>query len=155
MEKNDGMTFQLGENLTLWGRSRAADATGFVVPELNIMFDAGLIVSSAKPQCVLITHSHFDHAHRVTHLTSRQVVPSFFVPKGLEPFFERYIRTSAELSGNSQDLQWEANCKLVGVDSGDTFLLQHKREFRVRVFEMVFGTKKKRRSALFSLNDVS
>ncbi len=127
--------------LTLWGRSRAADSTGFVIPELEIQLDAGVIVSSAKPKVVLISHSHADHSFRTTHLTSRTVVPTFFVPRGLEPFFHRFIRAASELSGNTTELEWEENCKLVGVEPNDTFLLPHKRDFRVRVFEMDHSVK--------------
>ncbi len=47
----------IGEGLTLIGRSRAADSTGFVVPELGMALDAGVVVGT-KPTTVLLSHTH-------------------------------------------------------------------------------------------------
>ncbi len=124
---------ELAPGITLWGRSRAADSTAFVVPELGFQFDAGAIISSAKPRYVFITHTHADHCFRVTHLTSRQVVPTFFVPAGLEPLVMKFVLAGAQLSGNSEHLDWEKNCEIRGVAHGETFLLKN---IRVRVAAM-------------------
>ncbi len=45
---------------TLKGYSRAAYRTGFYIPELNIMLDAGP-QNFNKPDHIFITHTHFDH----------------------------------------------------------------------------------------------
>jgi ribonuclease Z len=130
------MQCPLGEGITLWGRSRAADSTSFVVPELGFQFDAGAIISSAKPTSIFITHTHADHCFRVTHLTSRQVVPTFFVPAGLEPLVMKFVAAGAQLSGNTETLDWEKNCELRGVSDGESFLLQKPKNIRVRVASM-------------------
>ncbi len=130
------MQCDLGGGCTLWGRSRAADSTSFVVPELGVQFDAGAIISSAKPTVVFITHTHADHCFRVTHLTSRQVVPTFFVPAGLEGLVMKFIASGAQLSGNTENLEWEKNCEIRGVSDGDSFVLEKHRNIRVRVAAM-------------------
>ncbi|KAK4661665.1 uncharacterized protein QC763_706550 [Podospora pseudopauciseta] len=47
--------------LTLTGRSRAAWHTSFVIPELNLLLDAGLVVGAHRPKHVFLTHGHSDH----------------------------------------------------------------------------------------------
>jgi putative mRNA 3-end processing factor len=51
--------------LTLTGYSRAAYRTGFYIPELGIMLDAGP-QNFNKPSHIFITHAHADHA-RIGH----------------------------------------------------------------------------------------
>ena len=46
--------------VTLVGYSRAAYRTGFYIPELNVMLDAGPS-SSKNPSHIFITHAHIDH----------------------------------------------------------------------------------------------
>ncbi|KAK3996035.1 beta-lactamase-like protein [Cladorrhinum sp. PSN332] len=48
-------------NLTLVGRSRAAWHTSFLVPQLSLLLDAGLVINSTRPRHVFITHGHNDH----------------------------------------------------------------------------------------------
>ena len=53
-----------GDRWTLTGHSRALERTGFWIPELRIMLDAGVDLptnSGARPLAILITHGHIDH----------------------------------------------------------------------------------------------
>jgi len=46
------------------GHSRALERTGFWIPELRVMLDAGVDLptsSGARPAAILITHGHIDH----------------------------------------------------------------------------------------------
>ncbi|KAM4066793.1 hypothetical protein HRG_000815 [Hirsutella rhossiliensis] len=45
----------------LTGRSRAAWHTSFVVPQLDLLLDAGLCVNRLRPRHVFLTHGHSDH----------------------------------------------------------------------------------------------
>lgn len=48
----------------LTGKSRAAWHTSFVIPHLNLLLDAGLVVNNLRPKHILITHGHSDHCER-------------------------------------------------------------------------------------------
>ena len=45
---------------TIQGASRAAEYTGFWVPEWSLLLDCGL-PTRAQPRAVLCTHTHVDH----------------------------------------------------------------------------------------------
>ncbi len=46
---------------TLYGKSRAAHNTAFVVPELGLALDCGVEVKEIVCQHVCLTHTHTDH----------------------------------------------------------------------------------------------
>lgn len=51
---------------TLTGHSRALERTGFWIPQLRLMLDAGIDLlanSGAQPRAILITHGHIDHCN--------------------------------------------------------------------------------------------
>ena len=53
-----------GTDWTITGHSRALERTGFYIPELAVMLDAGIDVpthSGARPAAIFITHGHIDH----------------------------------------------------------------------------------------------
>lgn len=53
-----------GSPWTISGHSRALERTGFWIPEIRVMLDAGIDLptnSGARPAAILITHGHIDH----------------------------------------------------------------------------------------------
>ena len=52
---------------TIKGYSAAAFRTGFYIPQLDIMLDAG-VQNFNKPKHIFITHTHLDH---IAHLPCR------------------------------------------------------------------------------------
>lgn len=50
---------------SITGHSRALERTGFLIPELRVVLDAGVDVptdaGSSRPAAILITHGHIDH----------------------------------------------------------------------------------------------
>lgn len=53
-----------GTSWSISGHSRALERTGFWIPELRLMLDAGVDLptdSGARPVAILITHGHIDH----------------------------------------------------------------------------------------------
>ena len=133
---HSSMTCSLGAGLSLWGRSRAADSTAFIVPELGLALDAGAIISSAKPHTVLVTHSHADHCFRLTHLWSRDKVPDIYVPEESLKFVLKYVDTCVELSSCSDTFEMQPNCKVIGVNSGELISLRKDKSILIEVFEM-------------------
>ena len=53
-----------GTSWTITGHSRALERTGFWIPELRVMLDAGVALPTDKgnrPSAILVTHGHIDH----------------------------------------------------------------------------------------------
>lgn len=127
------------------GRSRAADATAFALPELNWMLDCGAIVGEVRPERVFITHTHSDHANRVTHVVSRARPPTIYVPASAAPFLEHYVDSHQAMTDNRPveavkaamavgGEQWTINRVVQGVRPGESLDVKAKgRRFRVQV----------------------
>ena len=49
-----------GTNFTLKGHSRGGERSGFQIPAISLMFDAGLRTHQT-PNHIFITHTHCDH----------------------------------------------------------------------------------------------
>lgn len=88
--------------LTLVGYSRAAYRTGFYIPELNIMLDAGPS-SSKNPSHIFITHAHVDHVAGLPFTLMRTDDDHRFTivaPTQCEAHIKKYVASMFEL--NSQ-----------------------------------------------------
>ena len=81
-------------NWTLKGYSRAAFRTGFYIPELNLMLDAGPQLR-CKPNHIFITHTHGDHIAQLpfTMIGDEKGDHIFhiYAPKQSEEFLRQYI----------------------------------------------------------------
>jgi len=142
------MSFRLPKSaggFLLEGRSRAADATAFALPELNWMLDCGAIVGNVRPERVFVTHTHSDHANRVTHTVSRARPPTIYVPAAAAGYLEHYIDAHQAMTDNRPVAavkaamaaggdQWQVNRVVEGVCAGECIDIKAKgRRFRVRV----------------------
>ena len=97
-------------NYTIRGYSRAAFRTGFYIPELGIMLDAG-------PQCfncpkeIFITHCHGDHIAELPFTffgynassenengEKEYDVPNLYGPKGSHKFVHRYLESTFQMN---------------------------------------------------------
>jgi len=83
---------------TLIGRSRAADGTAFVIPELGFAFDCGALIHHAHMKEVFISHTHHDHCCMLTFHKSRTTVPNIYVPAAAVQFVRNFLVTSQELT---------------------------------------------------------
>jgi len=90
----------VGKSLTLIGRSRAAHATGFAIPELEWQLDAGAVVHGQKPWCIFVTHTHTDHAHLLTQFRARRKPPIIFLPYSAVPLVENFLTAVQEMTDN-------------------------------------------------------
>ena len=117
------------------GRSRAADATCLTIPALAWMMDCGAIVQEWKPENVFVTHTHSDHANRVTHIASRHTPPTIHLPHSAVPLMDGYINGHQAMTDNRPlekllaamehgPPEWQVNRRLKGVDVGDVIELQ-------------------------------
>lgn len=91
-------------NLVLTGRSRAAWATSFVIPQLDVLLDAGLIVNRLRPHNVFITHGHSDHtlvtpafAHGPVVSAPGDAHADVYCPAEVEPFLAGFLRAHKQM----------------------------------------------------------
>ncbi|KAF3914068.1 hypothetical protein AA313_de0203151 [Arthrobotrys entomopaga] len=84
----------------LIGRSRAAWHTSFLLPSLNAVLDAGVIIDDSRPQNVFITHGHSDHSYNVLVYCRRMAPPDIYIPAETAKFLDNYIVSSKSLNLN-------------------------------------------------------
>eukprot|EP01104_Vermistella_antarctica_P001547 TRINITY_DN1160_c0_g1_i1.p1 TRINITY_DN1160_c0_g1~~TRINITY_DN1160_c0_g1_i1.p1 ORF type:complete len:337 (+),score=51.90 TRINITY_DN1160_c0_g1_i1:465-1475(+) len=97
-------------NLTLTGYSRAAFRTGFYIPELGIMLDAGP-QSFTHPSHIFITHGHGDHVAELPFTLisdDHERRTSVYGPAGSKEYVQRYISGLMDLNmlGESGSTEW-------------------------------------------------
>src|SRR4051794_35206700 len=68
-----------GTGLTVTGYSRSNDKTFFHLPQLNCCIDAGLC-EGRRPDAVLLTHTHHDHAADLEYLASKEPGVDVYAP---------------------------------------------------------------------------
>ena len=102
----------------VWGFSRAAHATSFAVPQLDLQLDAGGVVHTHRPKTVCVTHGHSDHAFRLPAFVSRSQPPDMLVPSPETAVFaENFLRASQHLTSHEflSDESYEHNHSFVTV----------------------------------------
>ena len=103
----------LNNRLTLIGNSRAGEATGFYIPELDLMLDAGFIVTSTKFRRLFVTHGHNDHSFEIPRMYSASSSNplDIYVPRLSLSYFERYL-SSAQILNDHDEEHAAKICKL-------------------------------------------
>lgn len=82
----------------LTGRSRAAWHTSFVIPQMNLLLDAGLCVNKMRPKHVFLTHGHRDHTLLSPAFTDRQDPPDIYCPAEMATTFDDFILSSTMIN---------------------------------------------------------
>ncbi|KAK4044673.1 beta-lactamase-like protein [Parachaetomium inaequale] len=85
-------------NLTLTGRSRAAWHTSFVIPQLNLLLDAGLVVNNLRPKHIFLTHGHSDHTLLTPAFAKRSDPPDIYCPAEMKDALDSFINAKTMLS---------------------------------------------------------
>ncbi|KAL6898600.1 beta-lactamase-like protein [Trichoderma evansii] len=88
--------------LVLTGRSRAAWHTSFVIPSLNLLLDAGLVVNNQRPKHIFLTHGHSDHTLLAPAFAKREDPPDIYCPVEMSTAFDDYVlaRTMLNCGGH-------------------------------------------------------
>lgn len=100
-------------NMKLSGYSRAAFRTGFYIPELDIMLDAGP-QNFNHPSHIFITHSHGDHVAELP-FTFFETEPTeenktqLYGPPGSKQFVVNYIQSTFEMNAMKKKLPGEGS----------------------------------------------
>ncbi|KAM0255338.1 hypothetical protein ACHAQJ_005856 [Trichoderma viride] len=87
--------------LVLTGRSRAAWHTSFVIPSLNLLLDAGLVINNQRPKHIFLTHGHSDHTLLAPAFVKRDDPPDIFCPIEMRSAFDDFVlaKTMLNLGG--------------------------------------------------------
>lgn len=85
-------------NLVLTGRSRAAWHTSFVIPQLNLLLDAGLVVNNLRPKHIFLTHGHSDHVLLAPAFVKKDDPPDIFCPAEMEEAFDAFVNAKTLLN---------------------------------------------------------
>ncbi|KAL2188540.1 hypothetical protein L209DRAFT_751516 [Thermothelomyces heterothallicus CBS 203.75] len=85
-------------NLTLTGRSRAAWHTSFVIPQLNLLLDAGLVVNNLRPKHIFLTHGHSDHTLLTPAFVKRSDPPDIYCPAEMKDALDGFINAKTMLN---------------------------------------------------------
>ncbi|KAL6852582.1 hypothetical protein ACO1O0_007128 [Amphichorda felina] len=85
-------------NYVLTGRSRAAWHTSFVIPQLNLLLDAGLCVNRLRPKHIFLTHGHNDHILLSPAFVKREDPPDIYCPAAMKRAFNNFILADTMLN---------------------------------------------------------
>ena len=96
---------------TLIGDSRAARKSMFYVPELDIMFDCG-IMTDLQPSHIFITHAHYDHTRELPCYVLDNN-PTIILPKPSEELITSYITSAVKMSKNNY--KFTIKSKIIGI----------------------------------------
>ncbi|KAK4106315.1 hypothetical protein N658DRAFT_460765 [Parathielavia hyrcaniae] len=85
-------------NLTLTGRSRAAWHTSFIIPQLNLLLDAGLCFNNLRPKHIFLTHGHSDHTLLTPTFIKRSDPPDIYCPAEMKDALDNYLNAKTMLN---------------------------------------------------------
>ena len=119
------------QQFTLKGYSRSARRTGFIIPELGIVLDAGLTQFSS-PKVICVTHAHSDHSSDLAmcleNWNSKKIRP-ILVPNASKTFFVNFIKNSFNLFRNR--VNQVPNLRIEGVIHGSQIKLNKNKIIQV------------------------
>lgn len=146
------------QQYVLTGKSRAAWQTSFVIPQLNLLLDAGLCVNKLRPKHIFLTHGHSDHTLLSPAFVTREDPPDIYCPAEMQKVLDDFIAikrllnlgghitieeagrsasatdtdtdTGSEEAGNP----WLKSHVTHGVKAGDTVALRRVKNFTAEVF---------------------
>jgi len=125
-------TYTLPYNLTIKGFSKGSQNTGFIIPELKVMFDAQMRSDSCTNN-IFITHGHSDHIFalpmRICHVSKQPIV---CVPNEIVDMTKKFIDSVFQLGYYDSTYNYE--CNIVGVREND--IININSSYRVKVYDL-------------------
>lgn len=120
--------------LTLAGRSKAARATGFYIPERRIMLDCGNH-SEFTPDTIFITHGHIDHTSEIAKILidTGTVHPKIFCPNEIKDSIKNVIHSFYVLTKNTNKPKVHNKYTLTGVENGGKVPISFDKKDKKRV----------------------
>lgn len=107
---------------TIQGRSWARIGTGFYIPELGLLLDAGW-PTDVQPRAMVITHTHPDHCRHINEaaINRPDSFNVFCPPEAIEPL-QGFLTAFARLRGCTTHIKWNwelSQAKLVPLAAED------------------------------------
>lgn len=107
-------------------------STAFVIPSLDIALDAGYPVFNKKMSTVLLSHTHTDHVHHLTHMKSRAKPPHVLLPAKSVAGVERFIDAAQMMTSDHTPeeyaaMPWDTTLRFQGVRAGQRVTINSKR----------------------------
>lgn len=86
------------KQFVLTGKSRAAWHTSFVIPQLNLLLDAGLCVNKLRPKHIFLTHGHSDHTLLTPAFIKRDDPPDIYCPVEMAKALDNFLAAKTILN---------------------------------------------------------
>jgi ribonuclease Z len=117
---------ELENGLSIVGLGRSADASTYFIPDLSIVFDAGMSIKSLNPKTVLLTHGHRDHIGALPVHAQRGA--KIMTPKAISKLVRRFLISEAQLNYGQEQTDEETIAALGefdidSVEDGNEILL--------------------------------
>ena len=126
-----------GNNISLKGYSIAGKSTGFFIPQLKFMFDAG-IGSLFNPKHIFITHLHSDHTQALPQLlTGISTKPNVFIPKNMSKYIIDYLLSFEKMTNCDETLTDEIfkdRFTLIEVENGNEIIINSGKTYCINIF---------------------
>ena len=130
-----------GSGYTLKGWSIAALRTNFFIPELNLMFDAGLS-GGMSADTIFITHQHCDHCCNIPYhlMTQKDAKIKVYAPAEAVDKINTYIESAYIMTLNLQDpaelkLQEELYDMIPVISGTKIPLVIKKKQFDIEIIQ--------------------
>ena len=118
--------------LTVKGWSRGSQNTGFMIPELKLLFDTQSR-SQFEPEFIFISHSHTDHCFslpmRVINLSTK---PKIYVPAEATQLISDFVNATFRMG--YCDPSYNHTYNIIGVNKDD--ILPLKNNFSIKVYDL-------------------
>lgn len=105
------------QNYVLTGRSKAAWHTAFIIPQLNLLLDAGLVVNNSRPKHVFITHGHSDHTLLSPVFIKREDPPDIYCPAPMKKVLNDFLLAKTMMNRGGE-IEYE-DAEAEGLDVGE------------------------------------
>lgn len=147
------------QQYVLTGKSRAAWHTSFVIPQLNLLLDAGLCVNKQRPKHIFITHGHSDHTLLTPAFVKRSDPPDIYCPVEVVKLLDDFLLAKTVLNAGGlktpdeaaavhdeddddddsepappKERHWWQTHDIYGVRPGDTVPLRRTVDFTAEAF---------------------
>jgi ribonuclease Z len=128
------------KDLKLCGYSIAGIRTGFYIPQLKIMLDAGNC-SPFNPEFIFISHLHSDHTQSLPMiLTNITTKPKIFVPVGTRQLIMDYILSFERMTRYDNSINEEnMKDKFQIIEVQPNMILNLMGNYKIQIFETFHG----------------
>lgn len=130
MDSKPFHTLTISSELSFSCKSTAAQATSFLLKELNILFDAGHDLGSMTTniQLILVSHKDADHVKNIcSHILNSNHKPTILCPSSMAVQLANFITSFFQLTTSSSRVNYSNHCTIYGMEENQTFIYEPSR----------------------------